>query len=51
VLHCLEATAKPLKLLKSGFIFFQCTLKSLNNQADFDSAIGGSSPPAPASIK
>jgi hypothetical protein len=39
LLH-LETAAKPLKLLERGLAdFSKCALKSLDNQADFDSAI------------
>jgi hypothetical protein len=46
----LETTGKLLILLKSfSTIFSKCALKSLYNQADFDSAIRRFDPPAPAS--
>jgi hypothetical protein len=39
VLPYLETTAKLLKLLEGVFSFSQMHPESLNNQADFDSAI------------
>ena len=53
LLHYLETAAKLLELLEPVLtIFSKCALKSLNNQADFDSAIRRvrSLPPQPVDI-
>ena len=48
----LETAAKLLELLEGVLtIFSKCVLKSLNNQADFDSAILRFDPSAPAATK
>jgi hypothetical protein len=45
----LETTAKLLKLLDGVFgLFSECTLKSLNNRADFDFAIRRFDPSRPS---
>jgi 4-aminobutyrate aminotransferase-like enzyme len=47
--HHLETTGKLLKWLEGVFsLFSKCALKSLNNQADFDSAIRRFDPSRPS---
>jgi hypothetical protein len=47
----LETAAKLLELLEPVLtIFFKCALKSLNNQADFDSAIRRFDPSRPSQL-
>jgi hypothetical protein len=51
LLPYLEATAKLLKLLEAIFcLSSKCALKSLNNQADFDSAIRRFDPSRPSQL-